>query len=164
MSLLITFYAADPEVFVTQRKQLASAQTVEEADVIWEQLVLYPRADFSLSFTIPDHTDALCQAMVAEGFPVPADSLDLFGKPLWDDEASSIHQLPSTFVLALAQASETSIERIAQRWMNGILTESRKATEAAFVTQNLLHALSDLRTVASFALEHHQSLLLCFVW
>jgi hypothetical protein len=164
MSLLITFYAADPEVFVAQHKHMASAQTEEEASGIWEQLVSYPHADFSLNFTIPDDTDALCQAMIAEGLPVPPASLDLFGTPLWDEVAASVHQLPSIFVLALAQASEMSIKRIAQRWMNGILAESRKATEAALVSQNLLKALSDLRTVASFALEHHQSLLLRFVW
>jgi hypothetical protein len=144
---------------------MASAQTEEEASGIWEQLASYPHADFSLNFTIPDDTDALCQAMIAEGLPVPPASLDLFGTPLWDDEAASVVlQLPSIFVLALAQASEMSIKRIAQRWMNGILAESRKATEAALVSQNLLKALSDLRTVASFALEHHQSLLLRFAW
>jgi len=67
-------------------------------------------------------------------------------------------------VLALTQASEASIKRIAERWMNGFLPESRKAADAALVSQNLLNALSDLCAVASFALEHRQSLLLCFVW
>jgi hypothetical protein len=164
MSLLLTFYAADLKVFVTQHKQMASAQTMEEVSVILEQLASYPHADFSLNFTIPDHTDALCQAMIAEDFPVPPASLDLFGTPLWYGEAASVHQLPFTFVLALTQASETSIKRIARRWMNSFLPESREAADAVLVSQNLLNALSELCTVASFALEHHQSLLLSFVW
>jgi hypothetical protein len=77
MSLLLTFYAADPEAFVIQYKQMAAAQTMEEVSAIQEQLTRYSHADFSLNFTIPDHTDALCQAMIAEGFPVPPEPLPL---------------------------------------------------------------------------------------
>src|SRR5258708_9738832 len=164
MGLFITIYAADPEVLVTLHKRIASAQTIEEASLIREQLASYPHADFSLNFTIPDHTDALCQAMIAEGLAVPPSSLDLFGTPLWYDEAASVHQLPPTFPLALAQASEASIKRIAERWVNSFLAAKGEATDAAIVSQNALNALSDLRKVASFALEHQQLLLLCFVW
>jgi len=90
--------------------------------------------------------------------------LDLFGTPLWDDEAASVHHLPHTFPLALTQASESSIQRIAERWVNSIWPAKSKATDAAIASQNALKALSDLRAVSSFALEHRQSLLLCFVW
>lgn len=164
MSLLITFYAADPEEFVTLHKRMASTQAIEEASSIQAQLANYPHADFSLNFTIPDHIDALCQAMIAEGLPVPPSSLDLFGEPLWYDEAASIHQLPHTFALALAQASEVSIQHIAQQWIKSFLPADGEVTERAIIAQNVLNALSDLHTVSSFALEHQQSLLLCLVW
>lgn len=164
MGLLITFYAADPEAFIILCKQMASAQTIEEAAFSREQLASYPHADFSLNFTIPDHTDALCQAMIAEGLAVPPSSLDLFGTPLWYDEAASVHQLPSSFVLALTQTSESSIKRIAERWVNSFLPAQGEAIDAAIITQNILNALSDLCAVSSFALEHQQSLLLCFIW
>ena len=164
MGLIMKFYAADPEMVVTLRKRMASVQTIEEASLIREQLDSYPNADFSLNFTIPDHTDALCQAMIVEGLAVSPSSLDLFGTPLWDDEAASVHHLPHTFLLALTQASELSIQRIAERWVNSILPAKSKATDAAIASQNALKALSDLRAVSSFALEHRQSLLLCIVW
>lgn len=163
MGLLITFYAADPEGFVLLCKRMAAAQTIEEASFIQEQLASYPHADFSLNFTIPDHTDALCQAMIAEGLPVPPSSLDLFGEPLWYDETASVHQLPHTFALALTQASESSIKHIAERWVNSVLPARSEAIDRAIVFQNALNALSDLHTVSSFALEHQQALLLCFV-
>ena len=78
MGLIMKFYAADPEMVVTLCKRMASVQTIEEASLIWEQLDSYPHADFSLNFTIPDHTDALCQAMIVEGMAVSPSSLDLF--------------------------------------------------------------------------------------
>lgn len=164
MGLLLTFYAADPEMFVARHKQMASAQTREEASFIWKELASYPHTDFSLNFAIPDHTDALCQAMIAEGLPVPPSSLDLFGTPLWYDDGVSLHQLPSTFALALAQASESSIKGIAERWVNSFLPAKREATDAALIFQNVLNALSDLCAVSSFALAHQQSLLLCLAW
>ncbi len=165
MGLMMMFYATDPEVFVTLHKQLASAQiSKDEVYRIYEQLDNYPHADFSLNFTIPHDTDALCQAMIAEGLTVPSASLDLFGEPLWCDEAASVHLLPYTFPHALTQASEWSIKRIAERWTNSFLPAKSDATDVALVYQNVLKALSDLRIASSFALEHHQSLLLHFVW
>ncbi len=164
MSLLLTFYAADPETFINLHKRMAFAQTPEEASFVQEQLASYPQADFSLNFTIPDHTDALCQAMITEGLPVPSFSLELFGKPLWYDEAASIHQLPDTFMQALTQVSESGLKHIAEQWVNSFLPAREKTTEEATVFQNVFTALSDLRIVAIFAFEQHLSLLLRLVW
>lgn len=165
MGLIMMFYAADPEVFVTLRKRLASAQISEdEIHLIYKHLDSYQHADFSLNFTIPEHTDALCQAMIAEGLAVPPSSLDLFGKPLWYDDAASIHQLPHAFPLALTQVNESCIKRIAEQWVTSFLPAKGDTTDAAIAHQNVLKALSDLRIASSFALEHHQSLLLCFAW
>ena len=164
MGLFLTFYVAVPEEFIILCKQMASTQTVEEALSVQEQFACYPQTDFSLNLTIPDHTDALCQAMIAEGLAIPSSSLDLFGEPIWDGEASSIHQLPDTFVLALAQVDEVDVKRIAEEWVNSLLPAKREANERAIVLQNALGALSDLCAAAAFALEYHRSLLLRFGW
>jgi hypothetical protein len=164
MSLLLTFYAADLETFINLHKRMTLAQTPEEASFVQEQLASYPQADFSLNFTIPDHTDALCQAMISQGLPVPSSSLELFGKPLWYDEAASIHQLPDTFIQALTQVSELGLKHIAEQWVNSFLPVREKTNDEVIIFQNVITALSDLRAVAIFVLEHHLSLLLRLVW
>ncbi|HLG76748.1 MAG TPA: hypothetical protein VKX46_10040 [Ktedonobacteraceae bacterium] len=87
MGSMITFYAANPAAFVDLCKRASSVETDdEEAEASFEQLESLPMADFTLNFRLPEHMDALCQALNAAGIAAPASYQELLGEPLWHEK------------------------------------------------------------------------------
>jgi hypothetical protein len=166
MGIMIEFYVANPEAFVSLQKRLASpVLSEEEEQCLDDQMNGYPQADFSLHLRWPDDIDALCLALVAEGLRVPSSTDHLLEKELWFDGTSAfVGQLSQTFPLALAQASDESLKRIAERWVSSFLPEKSDLTYQASANQNCVEALFNLREISRTAFESSEPLLLFVLW
>lgn len=75
-----------------------------------------------------------------------------------------MHQLPTAFLLALAQANQSNIEQSAERFVDAILTDQSNADTYLEAYENLLQALSALQATALSDLQSQHALMLWIVY
>ncbi len=137
MGITMEMYAADQEEFVSIQQRVTSELTSEEeVHHLFNQLEGYPQANFSLHLHWPEDIDALCQALIAEGFS-----------------------------LALAQSTEGIIKNIAERWVKSyILDPSTDTAYYTTAYDAAVKALSDLRQISQDALARSKPLFFYLQW
>lgn len=80
--------------------------------------------------------------MIAEGLQVPLSADDLLEEELWfDGMSTSVHRLSQALPLALAQASDECIKRLAKRWVSSFQPEKSDVAYEASAYQNVVKAL-----------------------
>src|SRR6266568_200157 len=161
MGITMEMYVANQEEFVSLQRQLtAELRGEEEEEHLFSQLDKYPQANFSLHLRWPEDSDALCQALIAEGLAVPSCAPNLLVEELWFDGVSaSVHRLSQELPLALAQSTEETIKALAERWVNGsILDPDRDPEYYTTAYDAAVKALFDLRQISQEALARSQPL------
>ena len=167
MGITMEMYAAEQEEFVSIQQRVTSELTsAEEVHHLFNQLEGYPQANFSLHLHWPEDIDALCQALIAEGFSVPSCATNLLVEELWFDGVSAfVHRVSQDLPLALAQSTEGIIKNIAERWVKSYILDP--STDTAYYTtayDAAVKALSDLRQISQDALARSKPLYFSLQW
>ena len=185
MGITIEFYSAQPHELV--RLPQADLDVDATGARALEALEALPKADLSLHLWLPDDLDALCRAMKAEGLEAPDTFRECLIEQVWCDDpdhpSASVTLLADEFTRAMAHANDTTLERIAVRWVdafqeeppartmqtgsNFALNPSAPQEMDAETLQSIRwtarQALMELRTVSRDALENGHALLLYLV-
>lgn len=168
MSATLAFYSAEPETFVSLQETLSSSDLDEREEQRAEaQLADYPVADVSLylHFLWPDDIDALCQAMIAEGFQTPSSTQDLLEQPLWSDGCSAwVDRVSPRLAQAIAHVDDVAIRRIARRWASSFPHPQADPEFYTHTSNAAVQALSALRAVSQDALTRGREVLLLRIW
>jgi hypothetical protein len=155
MGMTVEFYSADPQALAAFfAADVASEE--ENEDSFFEQLRVYPMADFSLHLQVED-LDRLCQSLSKQHSLMPPVFRDILVEQIWDDGpviTESLTLLSDHFAMAVAELSESAMEGAARDWIAPFpLQEPLQQTPA-------YQALWQLQEVARDAVARKQSLIL----
>jgi hypothetical protein len=182
VGITVEFYSAQSNELV---RLLQAEIDADPADT--QALEALPKADLSLHLRIPDDLDALCRAMRAEGLEAPDTFREYLIEQVWCDDpdrlSASVTLLSDEFKRAMGHADDTTLERIAVRWVDAFREEPPARTRhppADFalhpsppqemdaetlqrIRRTALQALVELHSVSRDALDNGRALLLYLV-
>jgi hypothetical protein len=114
MGMTLEFYSAEPQEI--QALFIARSES-GNFERFFEQIEIYPVADFSFHLYMPEDMDSLCQAFRTQNALVPPTFRELLVEQLWSDDISeSLTLLDNNFAQIVASMSASTIEYVALDW------------------------------------------------
>jgi hypothetical protein len=156
MGVTIEFYSANPQALVALfAADLASEE--ENGETFFDQLKVYPVADFSLHLQIPEDLDSLCQSLNKHSPFIPSVFREVLIEQIWDDgpvPTESLTVLSDQFAELLAELNEHVMENAARGWAATFSYQEPLWQTPAY------HAIWQLREVARDVVAQRRSLIL----